>query len=512
MSKINWDYLRTYDNPEDYVSELSNAFNQIGNDSETIDQFYRIIMKHFEDTVPEDIGIATLNSLKRFISYKIKRDVFVQNKYAAALPYNQKNLTDDLLEVLYILVTRAPEAFTQEVADGFSRMIVRRPRKALHIISIYATYFKGLENAWPLLDDLIQGQRRFSVDECAKEYVLLLAYLVTEHRGFRRGRAKACFDCVAQNLESENEDVINATYSALASIVSVEQNIIVPFREIRAHLRFPQFESKILDFLLVCPLNFDGMDNPKFLQALLKIAARGEDEAQIERLRNENGVEYTKEESLDVSNRAALVLMRLAEDRKVRETLINTPKWLKADLPTTIHTLRLFLVIFKDMQCRAVLGRKPEFIDFLSNLNEVGDESIHSLICTIIRRINLNAALVKEMSKNEFIAAFLGNADEIGTDNSHYSAILFTDTLCKICFTKEFIPMCETVSNFIQEGGDNLSPAIKLATDLCKHQRCVEKFQKLRLAPYLERRISKMKNRGHIRALIKLIKGEEDMP
>ena len=126
------------------------------------------------------------------------------------------------------------------------------------------------------------------------------------------------------------------------------------------------------------------MDNPKFLQALLKIAARGEDEAQIERLRNENGVEYTKEESLDVSNRAALVLMRLAEDRKVRETLINTPKWLKADLPTTIHTLRLFLVIFKDMQCRAVLGRKPEFIDFLSNLNEVGDESIHSLILSLI--------------------------------------------------------------------------------------------------------------------------------
>lgn len=502
MSKINWEYLNNLDDPENYLSELSNAFNEIGDNTADINRFYQIVIGHFADTVSEQVGKSTLITIARFISFKIKRDVFVEGKFAASLPYNQKNLTDEVLDVLYVLVTRAPEAFDQDVADGFSRMIVRQPRKALHIIAIYSTYFKGLQNAWPLLDDLIQGQRRFSVDECAREYVLLLAYLVTEYRGFRRGRAKACFDCVAQNLESENEDVINATYSALASIVSVEQNVIVPFREVRAHLRFPQFENKVLDFLLVAPLNFEEIANPKFLQALLKIAARTEQEAE------ELGIEDTVQRS----EKAAFVLMRLAEDVKVAQALVDQPKWLKADLPTTIHTLRLFLVVFKQLPMRPVIARKPEFINFLSNLNEVSDESIHSLICTIIRRVDLNPELIKRMSKEGFIAAFLGNADEIGTDNSHYSAILFTDTLCKICFTKEFVPMCETVSTFIQEGGDNLSAAIKLATDLCKHQRCVEKFQKLRLAPYLERRISKMKNRGHIRALIKLIKGEEEMP
>ena len=477
---VNLDVLRDYSDAEEFVMELSNAQSNLKPTEAT--EFYRTVMEHFKDTVPEEIGTAILQVLTRLLSYKQNLDPFVEGKFQTTLPYNQKNLTDGVLEVLYVLVTRAPQAFNQDVADGFSRMIVRRPRKALLIISIYATYFEQLDNPWPLLDDLINGQRRFSVDECAKEYVLLLAYLVKTYRGFRRGRAKACFDCVAQNLESEDEDVINATYSALADIVSLEQNVIVPFREVRAHLRFEQFQDTILDFLLVAPLNFDDIYNAKFLSQLLKIGRENE--------------------------KATLILMRLAEDVKVAQALVDQAKWMKSDLPTPVDTLRLFLVVFKQLSMRPIIGKKPEFIQFLNNLNDVADEVSHSLICTIIRRIDLTPDLIHKMSKAGFIASFLGNADEIGTDNSHYSGILFADTIAKISFTKELVPMCETCANLIQEGGENLSPAIKLATDLCVYARCVDKFQKLRLAPYLERRISKMKNRGHIRALIKLIKGE----
>ena len=479
---INREILSDYSNVEEFVLELSNAQSNLK--PEEAKEFYSIVMEHFKETVPEEVGTSILQVLTRLLSYQKFLEPFVEGKFQTALPYNQKNLTDGVLDVLYVLVTRAPNAFNQDVADGFSRMIVRKPRKALLIISIYATYFEDLENPWPLLDDLINGQRRFSVDECAKEYVLLLAYLVRNFRGFRRGRAKACFDCVAQNLESEDEDVINATYSALAEIVSVEQNVIVPFREVRAHLRFEQFQESILDFLLVAPLNFDDIYNAKFLSTLLKIARSKE--------------------------KATLVLMRLAEDVKVAQALVDQSKWMKSDLPTPLDTLRLFLVVFKQLSMRPAIGKKPEFIQFLMNLNDVADEVSHSLICTIIRRVDLTPDLVHKMSKAGFIASFLGNADEIGTDNAHYSGILFADTISKVAFTKELVPMCETCSSLIQEGGENLSPAIKLATDLCQHARCVDKFQKLRLAPYLERRISKMKNRGHVRALIKLIKGEAD--
>lgn len=497
MTSVDLTALQRYDNTELFIQALSSAQSYLRVDQAV--RFYETVMQHFSDTVPEEIGKAILSVIAKLLEQDRYLQPFVQNKFPNSLPYNQKNLTDDLLEVLYILVCKAPIAFTQEVADGFSRMIVRRPRKSLLIISIYATYFEKLENPWPLLDDLINGQRRFSVDECAKEYVLLLANLVHNYRNFRRGRAKTCFDCIAQSLESENEDVINATYSALAIVVSYEKNIIVPFREVRAHLRFPQFQDSVLNFLLESPLNFDDIYNAKFLANLLKIAAC-----------SGSGNEATEAQK-SIANKAALVLMRLAEEVKVATALVEQPKWMKADLPTTISTLRLFLVIFKHIQMRPIISKKDEFIKFLLNLNDVSDEQTHSLICTIIRRCDLTRELIHKMSKEKFIAAFLGNADEIGTDNAHYSAILLTDTLCKICYTKEMRPMCETVANLIQEGGDNLSPAIKLATDLCQHRQCVEKFQALRLAPYLERRINKMKNRGHVRALIKLIKQEEEV-
>lgn len=478
----NRDAIINYHNQSDYTMELGNVQRNIK--PEDIVDFYKIIFGHFQETIPVEIGEVTLRTLSRLLQKKVFRQPFVEGKFAAGLPYNQKNLTDGVLDVLYVLVTRSPEIFDQEVADAFARLIVRQPKRSLVIIAIYATYFEQLENPWPLLDDLIQGQRRFSVDECAKEYVLLLAYLVVEHRGFRRGRAKQAFDCVAQNLESNDVDVVNAAYSALASIVSVEQNIIVPFREVRSHLQFQEFQDYVLDFLLVCPLNWDDLAHPKFLRTLLKIAR--------------------------TNSKATLVLMRLAEDIKVAQSLVESNSWLVKDLPSAQDTLRLFLVVFKHLPMRPLIAHKDNFITFLRRVNSYGAESDHSLLCTIIRRVNLDRELVSKMSKEGFIAEYLGAADDFHSENASYSAILFADTICKDFFTKELVPMCETVFELIQAGGENQPAAIKLATDMCRHQKCVEKFNHLRLPQFLKNKISKMKNRGHIRKLINLLEGNEE--
>ncbi|EAX94902.1 hypothetical protein TVAG_382870 [Trichomonas vaginalis G3] len=489
MSESPLDALRTISDGSNYIMALSSIHRNIKPDE--IEEFFNIVFGHLQDSVAEDIGMRTLQTIARVLQLKSFREVFIEKQYIHALPYNQKNLNDGVLDVLYVLVTHAPQAFDQEAADGFARAIVRNPRKSLIILSIYATYFDQLENPWPLLDDLIQGQRRFSVDACAKEYCLLLAYLVTEHLGFRRGRSKQAFDCVAQNLESDSEEVVIAAYSALASIVSVEQNVIIPFREVRSHLayRYPDqdvhpFQDAVLDFLLVAPLNWDDLANPKFLSTLLELA---------------------KTEA-----KASLVLCRLAEDVKVAQALVDSPRWLKRELPTSKDTLRLFLVVFKHLPMRPIIARKEEFISFLRRVNAYADEPDHSLLCTIIRRINLDKELVSQLSKSGFIAEYLGNADDFKTDNAAYSAILFTDTICKDFYTKELIPMCETVCQIIQSGGDNQPAAIKLATDMCRHAKCVRKFQELKLNTYLKNRISKMKNRGHIRKLIGLIEGLEE--
>jgi len=477
---VNLELLKNPNDIDNFIEELANAQTKILKESAS--DFYDIVFSYFEDPVDEDLAETVLVALTNVLSFKENVDAFIKGDYAGRLPFSLKGLTDSLLDLLYVIVTRAPEAFDQDVADGFSRMIVRRPRKALSIIAIYSQYFEFLENPWPLLDDLIDGERRFSVPECAIEYINLLAYLVAKFRGFRRGRAKACFDCIVQNLESEDPDVINTAYGALATIVSNEQNILIPFKEIRAHLRHEELQDSVLDFLLVAPLNIDEVHDPVFLQRLLKIS--------------------------ESSEKATYVLMRLAEDVRIAQLLVADPNWMVSDLPSSMDTLKLFLVCFKHLPMRPIITNLPQFIEFLRMINAVADESILSLICTIVRRIELNRKLILELSSSKFIAEFLANAEAIQTDSSNYSAILFVDTLTKVAYTKEMTPMCTTVSVIIQDGGENLSAAIKLATDLCKHPRCQKAFQDNRLDTYLERRINKMKNRGHIRNLIKLIRNE----
>ena len=234
----------------------------------------------------------------------------------------------------------------------------------------------------------------------------------------------------------------------------------------------------VLNFLLVCP-KFD-FANGKLIKRILSIS-------------QDNIV-------------GTLVLMRFALDESVSQILVDDSRWLNADLPTPEDTLRLFLVVFTHKNLRNSIAQVPEFIPFLQSLIDFKSVAMLQTLCTILRRIKLTTLLVKRMSSQLIIANFLETSDSIGTPDATYQSILFCDTISNVAFTKEFVTFCEVLKETCDSEDENFYQAVALAIEFCRHEKCLKKMRKLRLAEVLTN--SQFSKKKKVKELISLLETE----
>ena len=473
MESLNLQNLQDYSDEQDFLGELANAEEFL--DSTQSKAFFRIILSHFEETVPENIGTAILTTLSHVLSVKKHMDRFAGGSFALKLPFKQKNLTDPLLDLFFVIFTRCPELVTEDVAYAFSPLIVRRPKKTLVLISIYCQFFDELENPWPLVDMLFNGEQYFTNEECCADFLNLLTFLCREFPSFREGRYHECAEISTRCLKSDDVDVIESSYNCLATICSHKDDIDVPVKQVRIHIRAKDVQESVINFLMVAP-HFDCA-NAKFLKHLLKIAQ-------------------------DNVN-ATLVLMKIATDDEVAQMLVDDSRWMNADLPTPEDTFRLFLVVFSKKNLRNKISRTPEFVDVLQSLVDFKQVAMLIATCTILRRVKLTVELVKRLSSQTLIASFLETADEIGTPDATYASILLCDTITKVCFTKEFTTFCEVLVETCESEDENFSKAVTLAIDFCQHEKCCNKLRKCRMSDVLKK--SEFANKKKVKELIAIL-------
>jgi len=475
--------LKSYSNFGSFSSEL----HQIGPsvNQSNCKQFFKVLMGHFSDQIPTNVGEAILESISDVCENKKILNVFVTSGFPNMLPFNRKDLTNQLLEVLWHLFSSYPECFDEEMANKFSRIIVRKPKEALVLIAIYAENFSTLENPWLILDYLFNAQDRFSQNDCLIDYINLLGHLVNTYKGFRIGRAKFCYEFTVQMLSSENEDVINTVYNTLSIIMSYNKSLPIPYREIKAHLRFSPFQQSVVNFLSICPLDeCEPLCNVKTLKILLRISQKSE--------------------------LCSYVVMRLASNLAFAKIMLQEPIWMKAELPTINNTLNLFLVVFKHQSLRPAVVILPEFIDFLNLIVEDCDPYVFAFIPVLFRRIELSHKFIQMLSQSSFIAKFLSASDRFESSEAQYNAILFADTIAKVSFVKEMVPLCETVYGIIEEGNENSPYAVSLAKTLCNHPKCLNAFKRLEFDKYLRNNMKNMKNKKVITEIIKLVSSNQE--
>ena len=447
----------------------------------SMEEFFQGTVYHFLGVIPEKIGKEILSTFSILFhqsdSYTL---FFTRHGYTQFLPFHQKNLTDYLLDVLYEISVVDPRAFTKTVVDLFGRMVVRRPNKALIIIANLLRNFSNQDYQIYIVNTLFDGAFRFQVPESGTTYAQLLTYLATQYPEICEQREIDIYNCLLPLLLADDADTINYAYAGLSFIASKRDDLAMPFSETSMHIRHEEVAEAALNFLMVAPLFSSEVVPQRLINNLILTAEK-----------------YPQ---------AALVLMRLAEERNIAQYLIQTSEWMSLKLPTYDHTLRLFLVVFSHIQLRNEVGKCEYFIDFLTNQANVADAKVLNLLSKIVRRVDLDPALVDAMSQGEFIAAYLARSDVLDTVKTHYLGILMMDTIAKHCFTREMIPMCKTVCASIKENGENSEAALRLAIDLCSYRRCASRLHDLKIYEWIENNISRIKAQKMAKHLVRLTK------
>lgn len=432
-------------------------------------QFFDILLSFFknDESINKDNGNMILNTITKVLTNDRHLTVFIQEGFASGLPFRHKIFHDAIFDILFVLVSLGPQCFDDDnLTRSFAPMIKRDPKKALTLLAIYSEKFNEVENPWPMVDLLIQEAGRFTETYIAGNYATLLAYLCTHYQDYCQGRAEHCWKKICLLLTETDILTLKIIYCALTNIARVYNLGTLPLSHMKHHLRIKELQRAILSLLICVPLQGDDCCDFEFFQTITNLAQR------------------------DV--RATTALMKAAQDEVYAEFMVNNSSyWMGKELPTTIDSIRLFLVIFKHHNLRENISRTQDFTEFLKLATDQENSGTLSMICTFLRRVKLDQELVKELSESGFLRVFFNMCDEIGNNISFHSALLMIDTLSRICYTREYMKMCDTINNIIRDDKNNelREVASLVAVQLCQYRKCALSFKRKRLDEFMKENI-----------------------
>lgn len=463
-----------------------------------INDYFSIVLSHFEKEIPDECGHAILHSLCWVLSNDSNLNQFVDSEknYPLLLPFSKKGYLDDVFDVLYIIVTRRPEAFNEELIEKFNRKVKSKGLKSLKILSVYSQHFNDINDPYPMLEVLFNNFKRFSQTDVADKYANLLAILVQSYPEFRRDKGKESWSTVCQLLDvipvsdddinDKNSKIIKilaSIYSSLSIIASYlrfsfhdkntksnEKSTQFNFEYPVSHFKYKPLQDSIISFLLVVPLDFSQLKNKQFLKALLDISLE--------------------------NDKATYVLIRLAEDKIISRILIEKfPFWMETNNPVLENTLQLFLVIFQHENLRQLIATQPEFIQLLLNIIDSAKEkkSYLNIACKIIRKIELTDEILDELCASKVISSFMQTVQSYNNSSSaNMSGIMLLEKVAMFGFRKELTQNCEWISNVIKSSKDDdtdyvFSAAIDVAAFMARYKKCAKKCQELDLVKFFQK-------------------------
>jgi len=446
--------LDEFDEELDFVLEMIH-YNQSH-------EFFEIMLMHLKNGVDEELGIKILDIIARLLCNNVHLSTFISGGFANMLPFSNKSYTDMIFEVLFVVTNLGPHCFEDEaLCRSYGHMIKRNPSKALTLFGIFAEKFNEFESPWAFLDLLIHESKRFVGPELASNYSNLLASLCVRYPDYAEGRASHCWKKICSLLNEQDIGALRCIYSSLSAIAKVYKDGNLPIESIKGHLHIKELHRSILTLLAHLPLAGNISRDEDVLRSLCLLAERDE--------------------------KATLVLMESSKDLTFASFLVdNAEKWMGRELPTNIDTLRLFLVVFQHSDLRNRISQAVAFTDFLKLVTEQENSKALSIVCTIIRRVEISLDLLARMSESGFLRVFFEISIEIG---SHHSSLLLLDTLAQVGYTREYIKMCDLLYTLITKKDNYSELAAEVAIRLCTYSKCVLLFKRKKLDDFMRKNI-----------------------
>lgn len=464
MSRTDCADLEILRNPDskNFLAEIAASHLFVTHDQ--ILDYFRIVLSHFSNPqLDVACGKEILRALCKVLSISdFFLKAFVDNGFAEVLPIKGDRVyLDDVLDVLFVLVKRAPRVFNETIAEAISTKIRRKGEKYLMLLAFYSQQFNEVDDPWPMLDLLFQEFERFMKEDIAGKYAMLLSTLVQTYPEFRRGRGEAAWKNVCELLSINNEDVLIDVYNACCCIASVVKRCRFPFVHIKEHIMNPRLLPSVISLLLVVNLEYEELRDKVLIKRVIEVA---------------------KEKP-----QGTLVLMRLAQDRAIAQFLVESCSWMEQDMPDLVDTLRIFLVVFQHKPLRTMIAQTPEFIVLMKRLIEQKNQDLYDIVSKILRRIELDQDTISDFSDAALLEDYIAAAKEMGTMSCLRSMLLVLSTISEAGFVIELQKSCSILAKIIKADNELFNEATTVAAVLCKHEKCRNKLREIGMFEYFKK-------------------------
>ena len=364
----------------DFNTELERATKVVG--VEDCKSFFDLMFHHLNQTIHKSTGVCILASMRKLIRNDQIREIFVFDQYIDKLPYTSSAYAEAILNIMYDFVKLDPSVFDETLCPLFAQLIQFRPDRAIVVIALYAQKMEELENPWPMLDLLFYESKHFNSRKSSIQYITLLVYLCSNFDDYAGGRAENCYRAISTMLKKNYSDVLQAGYDALRMLMKFLPNASLPIDTMKVGLKVESVQPNILAFLLSLPVDHPDLHNKILIDALVECAQTNE--------------------------KATVVLLQLATDKRNAGAILSNKDWTKKDLPTTLDTLRLFLVMFQHEDLRLLLiSERRTFAEFLYNhiFNDIREMDYEDFDNIIINNLGKDVSqLISNITVNKFAA------------------------------------------------------------------------------------------------------------
>lgn len=471
-------FLRNPVYDEDFFENLKKANELLSADN--AQDYFDALMVHFQQ---EECNLENATTILNTILQDIQNDdifeVFKEQSFYQ-LPFGQ--FPKPIFDIIYDVLQKDPSVLCEDdfgKPEQFQAAVRSDPRKGLSVIAMLSQkYIEDQElYAWPVVDVLLNkdiASTLYTDPQLLSSSLSILVFLVQKSQEYAEARLTQIFKHIDRNILTENHDdkSLRQIYVALcylrdeAKKIGKVNSILLPFEKMCRDLDSQKAQGPILA-LLVDNNNPEDLKYPELIQKLFEVAQH--------------------------NLKASIVLMKLATSKSCATYVFGDGEWLLKKLPDTVDTLRLFLVIFKHQFIRVQCANNKNFIPFLKLIIEqLNSAGVVTIVCTIIRRIELDEQYVKNLGKQGLVKAFIQSATQNDDDTkvASHSLLLFLNTIAEYAYLDDYLSIIPFIVDKTTHDKNLSEIASYIDVTLAKYQECLDKMIELNLDKFFRKQVS----------------------
>lgn len=322
------DLART--DPKDFKDALKKAYPTIKASKENIAFFFAEIKSLFVKKTSTEQFSYLLDASLSLMKKRDACDAFVKHHLHLRLPFDKEELIDQGLDIVFTIVLKSPNAINADFVPFIKYLMRYRPEKVVIIVSEYAKNLNEVDDPLPILDAVMTSWKRIKDNKSvAAPFLSLFSYLCRVFPDYKAKRGELCSTLFRKFLDSRSKVAICVALTGLYYIEGESFNL--DLEPVLALLKDPQTSKTMLSLMLMLD-SIQINDNrivSELVDTLLQRAQR--------------------------SNRAALLLCKVACERNAADCLMQDDSWLCAELPTLDSTFRIMLVAMRHESVRKKL-------------------------------------------------------------------------------------------------------------------------------------------------------------